>query len=115
MSELGVERIEKDEGRTRIYRLRGVLGETHFAYELADEMREALQGDLERLILNLSQVEHITSSGVGVVATGFTSAQRARKTFRLVGVTPRVRRILDLSGILGLVQQFETEDEALAS
>jgi anti-anti-sigma factor len=115
MGNLKVEKIESPDGKSLVYRMEGSLGETHFAYDLVEEMRKAYQDGKERIVLNLSRLDYVTSAGVGIIAAGYTSSQRAKRKFFLVGVTPRVKRVLDITGILGVVEQFDTEERALAA
>jgi anti-anti-sigma factor len=115
MTNLNVDKVPSPDGKTLVYRMKGALGETHFAYDLVEEMRQAYQAGTERVVLNLSKLDYITSSGVGIIAAGFTSARRAEKKFFLVGIPKKVRHVLDITGILDVVKHFDTEEQALAA
>ena len=113
MTHLHVEHITSQDGKSLIYRLRGVLGESSYSYEFSDDMRKSVKDGPEKVILNLEHLEYITSAGVGVIAAGYTSAQRAEKQMLLCNVTPKVRRVLEICGILDVVKAYETEQDAL--
>lgn len=113
MSELQVEHISRQDGRALVYRLRGVLGESTRSYEFLDELRRQIGAGPERIILNLEHVEYISSSGAGVIAAAFVSAQRAGKSFALVAIPRAVERVLGILGFLDLVEHYATEDEAV--
>ncbi|MFV1958912.1 MAG: STAS domain-containing protein [Planctomycetota bacterium] len=113
MGHLQVEHITSQDGKSLVYRLRGVLGESSYSFDFADELRERLEDGPERIILDLENLEYITSSGVGVIAAGYTSATRAGKRFVLCAVPKSVRRVLDICGILDVVPCFESEAAAL--
>ena len=113
MTHLHVEHITSQDGKSLIYRLRGVLGESIYSYEFSDDMRKSVKDGPEKVILNLEKLEYITSAGVGVIAAGYTSAQRAQKRLMLCSVTPKVRRVLEICGILDVVPAYDSEAEAL--
>jgi len=115
MTHLHVEHIMSPDGKSLIYRLRGVLGESTYSYDFSDDMRKSIKDGPEKVILNLEKLEYITSAGVGVIAAGYTSAQRADKRLLLCAVTPKVRRVLEICGILDVVPACDTEAEALAA
>jgi anti-anti-sigma factor len=53
-----------------------------------------------RLLLDLSQVGYISSTGVGLIATGMVKAESRSITLVLRDVPPRVRAIMDTLGLL---------------
>jgi anti-anti-sigma factor len=113
MSHLHVEHISSQDGRSLVYRLSGVLGESSYSYDFSEELRNRLKDGPDRIVLNLENLEYITSSGVGIIAAGFTSAMRSEKQFVLCSVPKKVRRVLDICGILDVVKAYDTEDGAL--
>ena len=60
-----------------------------------------------RFALNLARVGYISSTGVGLLATCMSSAQKRSITLVLVDIPPRVRSIMDT---LGLIFFFNLED-----
>ncbi len=112
MRQLQVEHISSQDGRSLVYRLRGVLGESTYSYEFGEELRQRLKDGPQRVVLNLEQLEYITSAGVGIIAAAFTSARRTDKTLVLAGVPKHVRRVLDICGILDVLKAYDTEAEA---
>ena len=115
MTHLEVEHITRQDGKTVVYRLRGVLGESTYSFDFLEELRRQVRAGPDRIVLDLSGLEYITSSGVGVVAAAYTSARRAEKRLCLAAVPPKVQRVLDICGVFDAVDHFDTEDEAAAS
>ncbi len=113
MTHLHVEHMFSPDGKSLIYRLRGVLGESTYSYDFSDDMRKSIKDGPDLVILNLEKLEYITSAGVGVIAAGYTSAQRADKRLLLCCVPPKVRRVLEICGILDVVRACDTEADAL--
>ncbi len=115
MSGLQVEHVTLQDGKTLVYRLRGILGESTYSFEFLEEIRRKVKEGATRIILNLEQLEYITSSGVGVIAAAYTSARRAERAFALVSVPKRVRRVLDICGVFDAVADFGSEEEAVSA
>lgn len=115
MSHLDVEHITTQDGKCLIYRLSGVLGESSYSYEFGEEVRQRLKDGPDRVVLNLENLEYITSSGVGIIAGSYTSAKNADKALVLSTVPKKVRRVLDICGILDVIPLYDTEDEATSA
>jgi stage II sporulation protein AA (anti-sigma F factor antagonist) len=79
--------------------------------------RDRMRGhDLDRshLIVNLSAVPYVDSAGLGfLVALAKERAEQGRHVV-LVGVQPRVARVLDLTGTNSMFDRADTLDQAKA-
>lgn len=86
---------------------------------IADKLRVALDNQLtqkpvKNLILNLARVTFVDSSGLGVILGRYKRLiQTGGKVF-LVGAQPQVRRVLELSGILQIMEDCSDETNALS-
>jgi anti-sigma B factor antagonist len=76
-----------------------------------DQVRAALAGVLaarpHELVVDLSDLSFIDSTGLGALIAGFQRTRDAGVSFRLAHPTPAVRQILVLSGLLEVVQLTE--------
>lgn len=81
---------------------------------LEKSIAAGLQGSSE-LLLNLAGVDYMDSSGIGALVRHVTAARAKRKKILLCGLTPKVRKVLDLTRVTDLFQTFDTEEQALAS
>jgi anti-anti-sigma factor len=69
----------------------------------------------ELVVADLSTVQFVDSSTLGVLVSAERQASAAGKQFRLqLGTEPIVRRILEISGLLSILDCYPTRDEALA-
>ena len=67
----------------------------------------------ERIVLNLEDLEYITSSGVGVIAAAYTSARRAGKTLLPRPDVPRRCSASSTSAACSTSSpHYDSEDEA---
>lgn len=84
----------------------------------ADNLRNALEEALDceqvkNMVFNLARVSFVDSSGLGVLLGRYKRvAKHGGKVF-VVSPQPQVRRILELSGLLRIMNEFPSETEAL--
>ncbi len=86
---------------------------------VADAFRDVLEENLAKnpvnhLVFNLSKVTFIDSSGLGVILGRYKRLKQQGGRVSLVGALPQVRRILVLSGLLTVMNEYASEEEALA-
>ena len=85
----------------------------------ADKLRltldkELFQGKIRHLIINLSRVTFMDSSGLGVILGRYKRLTHQGGKVVLVGAQPPVNRILELSGLLQIMEDFPDEAKALS-
>jgi stage II sporulation protein AA (anti-sigma F factor antagonist) len=75
---------------------------------------EMVSGAIKNLVLVMSSVSFIDSSGVGAIIGRYRTVKDRQGKMVLVGLRPAVRRVLDMSGVLGIADATDTERHALA-
>jgi anti-anti-sigma factor len=76
--------------------------------EVAGAFKERVKGlipEARRLVLDLSEVSYMDSSGLGGVVSVYISARKAGCPFQLINLSTRVRELLGLTNLLAV---FET-------
>ena len=82
------------------------------AVQFKDAMREKTQNSADVVILDLSKVEFIDSSGLGAIVATMKHLGRDRK-LALAGLTPTVDKVFRLTRMDGIFPLFRTLDGAL--
>jgi stage II sporulation protein AA (anti-sigma F factor antagonist) len=92
-----------------------VTGELDLA--TCGELEAALQAaDLgTRVVIDLTACDFLDSSGLRVLMAGAGRSESAGGRVVLVAPDPRIRRVLELTGIDAKVSVHETREDALAS
>ena len=71
-----------------------------------------LNNNITKVVLDLSKVKTITSSGIGI----FLNINEALKSkFRLACPSPEVKKVLDLTKVTSILKIFETVEMAIKS
>lgn len=69
---------------------------------------------LSCLILDLSEVTFIDSSGIGAILGRYRKMTARGGVIRAVGLKPTVRRVFEFSGMTGLIPAYADVKQALA-
>jgi anti-sigma B factor antagonist len=85
-----------------LLQLRGVL-DAHTFDRLGKMMEELLQQGQAKIVLDLNDVEYMSSSGAGVIITLLPKAQAQQGNIVLLNPTDQVHQVLSLLGITDLV------------
>jgi anti-anti-sigma factor len=82
------------------------------AHSLEVALTTQLDTDRARLVVDMTRVSYISSSGLKVLVSAWRRAQKMGGTIILVGLSPRVQEIFDISGFNTLFTTVETLEEA---
>lgn len=89
------------------------LGEGASAFR--DIIRDlAAKGD-KKLLLNLAEVSYIDSSGIGELVSGFTTVTNHGGSLKLVGLSKRVKDLLQITKLYTVFEVFDDEAQAVRS
>ena len=69
----------------------------------------------KRLLLNLAEVRHIDSSGIGELVSGFTTITNQGGQLKLLHLSKRVKDVLTVVKLLTVFEVFDDEAEAIRS
>ena len=78
-------------------------------------LQEVREKRTPRVILNLTGVRYIDSSGVASLVEGLKASRDLNLRFILFGLSPSAREVLQLSRLLKIFEVYDNEDQALAS
>ena len=70
---------------------------------------------VSNVVLNLSKVDYIDSTGLGGMVIGFTTLKKAGGALKLVGMNRRNLELLVLTKLSGIFETFEDEQTAVNS
>ncbi len=90
-----------------------VLGEG--AGLLKDKVRSVVFQGHKQVLLNLSGVDYMDSSGLGELIAAFTTVTREGGSVKITNLTRRVSDLLAIAKVLTVFDVYSTEAEALAS
>ena len=89
------------------------LGEGSSA--LRDTLRDLMAQNNKKILLNLSEVSYIDSSGIGELVSGFTTVANSGGNLKLLGLTKRVKDLLQITKLYTVFDVHEEEAHAIRS
>jgi len=82
---------------------------------LRARVNELIEQDRTQIVLNLKDITYIDSCGVGVLIAKLVSIRNKGGDLRLLNLTERSRRLMEISQLLNVFAIFDSESEALSS
>lgn len=80
-----------------------------------DMIRDLATKGEKKLLLNLSEVSYIDSSGIGEMVSGFTTVTNHGGQLKLLGLSKRVKDLLQITKLYTVFEVFEDEATAVRS
>ena len=101
---------------TYIFRLQEERLSAHFAPDLKAQLLLLIGDETNRnILLDLSKVKFVDSSGLGALLLGLRQARANERKFALLGTQKRVSNLIHIAQVGGALVSYMDEDEALAS
>ena len=80
-----------------------------------DTIRDFVAKSNKKLLINLSEVSYIDSSGIGEMVSGFTTVTNSGGHLKLLGLSKRVKDLLQITKLYTVFEAFDDETEAVRS
>lgn len=80
-----------------------------------DELVKITNGDHKQVLVNLSELEFITSAGLRSLLVAAKLLQNARGSLKLCNANETVKQVLETAGFDSLLHLYATEAEAIKS
>ena len=112
---MGLQISIRESGDVTILDLRGrstIDGESEL---LDNRLRKLIANGVRRVLLNLTDLTQVDSSGVGVIIDTYVSLKDQGGDLKLLCPRGRVREVLRVLRLLEIIPYFENETKALAS
>lgn len=85
------------------------------ASQFRDTIRDMISKGQKKILLNLSEVSYIDSSGIGELVSGFTTVTNGGGQLKLVGLSKRIKDLLQITKLYTVFDVYEDEAEAVRS
>jgi anti-anti-sigma factor len=66
--------------------------------------------ECKRIQLDLTNVTHIDSTGIGAMVSVYTSASRAKCDFKVVNAQPRIRDLFEITKLRAIFEEAHASD-----
>ncbi|MEJ2110886.1 MAG: STAS domain-containing protein [Acidobacteriota bacterium] len=80
-----------------------------------NSVRDLLNNDNKKIILNLAEVNYIDSSGIGELVSTYTTVANNGGQMKLLNLTKKIQELLAITKLLTVFQVYEDEQSAVES
>ncbi len=102
-------------GEVTVLDVVGRLGMNRSSGALRDAVRQALADGAKNVLINMTLVTHMDSSGIAELVSGYTMAVGSQASLKLAGLSRRLANILDITGLGRILEVHDNERSAISS
>ncbi len=107
--------IAQKQGKITVISVKGKLVDDDDSTKLHNEVNSVLKEESDGIVINLRNVNWISSIGIGGLIRCLNSARKAGTDLRLTGVTDKVKDIFSITKMDSVLQIYPTVNEAVES
>jgi len=100
--------------RVTLFEVSGRIDSTN-ASELGEALNAAIDAGHTQVVLDLSNVEYMSSAGLRELVTALKKVKRGTGDLRLASPSPRVMEVLELAGLDSIFEIYPNQVEAVGS
>ncbi|UCG62794.1 MAG: STAS domain-containing protein [Candidatus Zixiibacteriota bacterium] len=82
---------------------------------LHDKLYEFIEQDKKKVVIDLSQVDWMNSTGLGILISGYTTLRNTNGELKLANVTEKIQSLLTITKLVTVFEAYDTVDEAVKS
>lgn len=101
-------------GEATVVEVRGEI-DLHWAPQLRAALIKAAQVESPRVVVDLSEVSFLDSTGIGVLVGALKRVREKGGVLHFCGAASRVRRVFEITGLMQALPIFESREAALAA
>lgn len=83
--------------------------------ELHDLLHELIDQDKKNVVIDLSKVDWMNSTGLGLLISGLTTLKKAGGELRLAKVTDKIQSLLTITKLITIFKSYDSVEEAVKS
>ncbi|MBI9073120.1 MAG: STAS domain-containing protein [Melioribacteraceae bacterium] len=85
------------------------------AQEFNSLLHDLLDQDKKNIVVDLSSVKFMNSSGLGMLISGFTSMKNGGGILKLANATDKINSLLVITKLITIFEHFDSVDKAIES
>lgn len=103
--------VEKDSS----YLIVGLDGQfdLHTAKRFKTKLMRYVNKGSRNIVLDLGEIDFIDSSGIGAILSIYKKIEQKSGELVIINLSPPLKRIFELSGVLNIINLYSSRDEAL--
>ena len=103
----------KDHGDATVLTVKGNMMGGPETIAVHDKVKDLIEKNKNKVIIDLSNVKWMNSSGLGTMMGCLTSLKNANGDMKLCGVTEKVKSLFMITKLITLFETYATAEEAI--
>ncbi len=106
---------EEIRGDVAVLYLKGNLMGGPEGVQVHEKVKSLLNDKVKKIVIDLSKVKWMNSSGLGILMACMTSVQNAGGQLKISGATEKIKNLFMITKLITIFDTYETADRAVAS
>ena len=106
---------EEIHGDVAVLYLKGNLMGGPEGMQVHEKVKSLLADKMKKIVIDLSKVKWMNSSGLGILMACMTSVQNAGGQLKISGATEKIKNLFMITKLITLFETYETAERAIAS
>ncbi len=106
---LDISVIKTDSNATKLCLLGSIDNDTF--NNLKSKLDEVIAAATGAIVVDMAEVEMVTSAGIGVLTAALKLAQRKNVEFAMVNLQPQVKKVFEIMRLMPILNVFESQLE----
>ncbi|MDZ7766723.1 MAG: STAS domain-containing protein [Melioribacteraceae bacterium] len=85
------------------------------AQEFSDLLHKLIDEGKKNVVIDLSSVKFMNSSGLGMLISGFTTMKNGGGSLKLAKATEKINSLLVITKLITIFENYDSVDEAIKS
>lgn len=85
------------------------------AAEFSETLKKLLSEGKNKIVIDLSEVKFMNSSGLGMLISGLTTVSKEGGKLKLAGMGDKIESLLMITKLITIFETYENVDAAIAS
>jgi anti-sigma B factor antagonist len=105
--------LDRQENGATVLELKGKIKGSQDGNILYDKLRDLIQKNRKKVVIDLSKVDWINSRGLGILISGLKIMHRNDGELNLAAAADKVKSLLILTKIITVFKNYDTVEEAI--
>ena len=80
-----------------------------------DKLHDYIEQNMKKVIIDLSKVDWMNSTGLGILISGLTTVRNNNGELKLANLTNKVQSLLTITKLVSVFEAYDSIDEAIES
>ena len=82
---------------------------------LHDKLHEFMENGIKKVVIDMSQVEWMNSTGLGILISGLTTLRNNQGELKLANITGKIQSLLTITKLISVFEAFDSVEDAIKS